>query len=153
MIVLIVLKIPLGLLPRLHASLKDAGILTEDLAIPDNPYDLEATYRGLCRLPNEPTSKRRRIDILSVPWKSRGAALLYYTVRRLLLALFHCLTTVCGHRAMILCVSGYGHSIVLLTAYIISSIEHLDTRLRRWATRSTSEDFTRASSEIQRIEC
>ena len=57
------------------------GILTEDLAIPEDPNDLEAIYRGLCRLPKG-DSKRRRIDFLTVPWQSKGAALLYYTVGR-----------------------------------------------------------------------
>ncbi|KAJ2931934.1 hypothetical protein H1R20_g5152, partial [Candolleomyces eurysporus] len=70
---------PIGVLPRLLEALHSAGILTEDLAIPDDLYDLEATYRGLCRLPDVPNSKRRRIDFLTVPWKARGAALLYYT--------------------------------------------------------------------------
>ncbi|KAI9459348.1 hypothetical protein HD554DRAFT_2206999 [Boletus coccyginus] len=62
------------LLERLHA----AGIMTEDLAVPDDFSDLELVYRGLCKLP-EPGAKRRRIDFLCVPWASRGAALLYYT--------------------------------------------------------------------------
>lgn len=63
------------LLERLHA----VGIVTEDLAVPDDFSDLELVYRGLCRLP-EPGAKRRRIDFLCVPWVNRGAALLYYTV-------------------------------------------------------------------------
>ena len=61
-------------------KLHDAGILSEDLAIPDDLYDLEATYRGLCRLPDIDGSRRRRIDILCVPWVCRGSARLYYTV-------------------------------------------------------------------------
>ena len=69
-----------GVMPRLLRELHAAGILTEDLAVPENPDDIEASYRGLCRLPHIEGSKRRRIDILSVPWKSRGAALLYFTV-------------------------------------------------------------------------
>ena len=64
---------------RLLKELHRAGVLTEDLSMPDNVRDLECCYRGLCRLP-EPGSKRRRIDILMVPWTSRGAALIYYTV-------------------------------------------------------------------------
>jgi DNA polymerase lambda len=56
------------------------GILTEDLAIPEDFTGLECVYRGLCQLPQE-RSRRRRIDFLTVPWESRGAALLYYTVR------------------------------------------------------------------------
>ncbi|KAH9476829.1 DNA polymerase lambda [Psilocybe cubensis] len=71
-----------GVLSRLIQELHKHGIITEDLALPDNPYDLEATYRGLCRLPGLKDAKRRRIDILTVPWKSRGAALLYYTFNR-----------------------------------------------------------------------
>ena len=62
------------LLEQLHA----AGIITEDLAIPDDFSDLELVYRGLCKLPGS-GAKRRRIDFLCVPWVSRGAALLYYT--------------------------------------------------------------------------
>lgn len=61
-------------------QLHDAGILAEDLAIPDDLHDLEVTYRGLCRLPHVDTSRRRRIDILCVPWVCRGSARLYYTV-------------------------------------------------------------------------
>ncbi|KAF8808330.1 hypothetical protein BYT27DRAFT_7137453 [Phlegmacium glaucopus] len=66
-------------MPRLLQELRAAGILKEDLALPDDPDDLEATYRGLCHLPHIEGSRRRRIDFLSVPWTSRGAALLYYT--------------------------------------------------------------------------
>jgi DNA polymerase lambda len=66
-------------LSRLLGDLHTAGILTEDLALPEDPDDLEATYRGLCRIPKE-GARRRRIDFLTVPWQSRGAALLYYTV-------------------------------------------------------------------------
>jgi hypothetical protein len=69
-----------GVMPRLLRELHTAGILTEDLALPEDPDDLEASYRGLCRLPHIEGSRRRRIDILSVPWTSRGAALLYFTV-------------------------------------------------------------------------
>ncbi|KJA24901.1 hypothetical protein HYPSUDRAFT_183221 [Hypholoma sublateritium FD-334 SS-4] len=68
-----------GVLSRLLNQLHDAGILVEDLAIPDDLHDLEATYRGLCRLPHVDTSRRRRIDILCVPWTCRGSARLYYT--------------------------------------------------------------------------
>lgn len=64
-----------------------AGIVTEDLALPDDMQSLEVIYRGLCKLPDRVdeygkivSSKRRRLDFLSVPWKHRGAALLYYTV-------------------------------------------------------------------------
>ncbi|KAH7927186.1 hypothetical protein BV22DRAFT_1032056 [Leucogyrophana mollusca] len=67
-----------GVLPEILAALHSAKILTEDLSLPEDFSALELSYRGLCRLP-EPNSKRRRIDILCVPWESRGAALLYYT--------------------------------------------------------------------------
>lgn len=72
-------NIDLGLLPELLARLHAAKILTEDLALPDDFSALELCYRGLCKRP-EPDAKRRRIDILCVPWENRGAALLYYTV-------------------------------------------------------------------------
>ncbi|KII94194.1 hypothetical protein PLICRDRAFT_419236 [Plicaturopsis crispa FD-325 SS-3] len=70
-----------GVLPELLSRLRRAGILTEDLNLPEDPYDLENIYRGLCRLPpgSDGPRKRRRIDFLTVPWHSRGAALLYYT--------------------------------------------------------------------------
>ncbi|KAF9458134.1 hypothetical protein BDZ94DRAFT_1201680 [Collybia nuda] len=67
-----------GALPRLLRDLHAAGILTEDLAVPEDPNDLETIYRGLCRIPKD-GARRRRIDFLTVPWQSRGAALLYYT--------------------------------------------------------------------------
>ncbi|KAF4588723.1 hypothetical protein EYR40_010277 [Pleurotus pulmonarius] len=66
-----------GVLPTLLSKLHEIGIITEDLAIPEGD-DEENVYRGLCKLP-EPGSRRRRIDFLTVPWTSRGAALLYYT--------------------------------------------------------------------------
>ncbi|KAJ7060183.1 hypothetical protein C8F01DRAFT_190348 [Mycena amicta] len=68
-----------GILHFLLKALHKAGIITEDLALPEDPFDEEAIYRGLCRLPGNPDAKRRRIDFLTVPWKSRGAALMYYT--------------------------------------------------------------------------
>ncbi|KNZ71918.1 DNA polymerase lambda [Termitomyces sp. J132] len=68
-----------GVLSKLLAKLHKIGILTEDLALPEDPDDLEAIYRGLCRIPDRGDAKRRRIDFLTVPWASRGAALLYYT--------------------------------------------------------------------------
>ncbi|KAF7303194.1 DNA polymerase lambda [Mycena kentingensis (nom. inval.)] len=68
-----------GILARLLKALHKKGIITEDLALPENPYDEEAIYRGLCRLPDVEGAKRRRIDFLTIPWKCRGAALLYYT--------------------------------------------------------------------------
>ena len=78
-----------GIIPRLLHALREAGIVTEDLALPDDLHAPEAVYRGLCKLPdtvdhegNPVPRLRRRIDILSIPWQNRGAALLYYTVRR-----------------------------------------------------------------------
>ena len=68
-----------GILTRLLPILRKKEIITEDLAIPEDMNSLECVYRGLCRLPQR-SSCRRRIDFLTVPWESRGAALLYYTV-------------------------------------------------------------------------
>ncbi len=68
------------MLGKLLKKLHEADIITEDLAVPENIRDLEAIYRGLCHLPQK-GSRQRRIDFLTIPWKSRGAALLYYTVR------------------------------------------------------------------------
>ncbi|KAI0325262.1 hypothetical protein GY45DRAFT_1330494 [Cubamyces sp. BRFM 1775] len=66
-----------GVLRRLLRELHQEGIVTEDLCLPDDFDDLELVYRGLCRRDSQ--SLRRRIDFLTVPWTSRGAALLYYT--------------------------------------------------------------------------
>lgn len=77
-------------MPRLLQALHQAGILTDDLALPDSFDNPEACYRGLCKLPDREANgkflprRRRRIDILSMPWKNRGGALLYYTVRCIL---------------------------------------------------------------------
>ena len=79
--------IRIGVLKTLLRELHGTGLLTEDLAIPENWDDLECVYRGLCRLPNGGI-RRRRIDILTVPWESRGAALLYYTASCLDLSSF-----------------------------------------------------------------
>ncbi|KAK0501362.1 hypothetical protein EDD18DRAFT_1142443 [Armillaria luteobubalina] len=72
-----------GVLGKLLKKLRETDIITEDLAAPENIRDLEAIYRGLCHLPQE-GSRQRRIDFLTIPWRSRGAALLYYTFNRAL---------------------------------------------------------------------
>ncbi|PCH43258.1 hypothetical protein WOLCODRAFT_132716 [Wolfiporia cocos MD-104 SS10] len=66
-----------GVLLKLLRELHCQGIVTEDLCLPDDFDDLELVYRGLCR--RDSKSPRRRIDFLTVPYTSRGAALLYYT--------------------------------------------------------------------------
>ncbi|KAI9435731.1 hypothetical protein H4582DRAFT_1968310 [Lactarius indigo] len=77
-----------GILPKLLSALRSAGIITEDLLslAPDATDSLEVTYRGLCVRPTKPGQEapsrsqiRRRIDILAIPWESRGAALIYFT--------------------------------------------------------------------------
>ncbi|KAJ4480856.1 DNA polymerase lambda [Lentinula aciculospora] len=68
-----------GILKALLEKLHLAGILTEDLALPDYSKPLEAVYHGICRLPDVHGARRRRIDFLTVPWSSKGGALLYYT--------------------------------------------------------------------------
>ena len=55
-----------GVMPRLLRELHTAGILTEDLALPEDPDDLEASYRGLCHLAHIEGSRRRRIDIMDI---------------------------------------------------------------------------------------
>jgi DNA polymerase lambda len=69
----------LGILWHLLPALREAQIITEDLNVPEDWKDLEAIYRGLCRLPRVSGARRRRIDFLTIPWEHRGAALLYYT--------------------------------------------------------------------------
>ncbi|KAH9060656.1 hypothetical protein EDB87DRAFT_1614601 [Lactarius vividus] len=77
-----------GILPKLLSALRSAAIITEDLVslAPDATDSLEVTYRGLCVCPSKPGQEspsrsqiRRRIDILAIPWESRGAALIYFT--------------------------------------------------------------------------
>ena len=55
-----------GILTRLLPILRKKEIITEDLAVPEDLETLECVYRGLCRLP-EANSRRRRIDFLTVP--------------------------------------------------------------------------------------
>ncbi|KAI0277191.1 Nucleotidyltransferase [Russula aff. rugulosa BPL654] len=77
-----------GILSRLLSALRSAGIITEDLSLSsDANHSVECSYRGLCMRP--PTTGqdtqpriRRRIDILAIPWESRGAALIYFTFNR-----------------------------------------------------------------------
>ncbi|KAF8522770.1 Nucleotidyltransferase [Hysterangium stoloniferum] len=66
-----------GVLLPLCNLLRRHGILTEDLAVPEDWHGLEAIYRGLCR--RDESSRRRRIDILCIPYECRGAAQIYYT--------------------------------------------------------------------------
>lgn len=66
------------MLKKLLAKCHERGIITEDLNLPEDWSDLENIYRGLCR--RDENSRRRRLDFLTVPYESRGAALLYYTV-------------------------------------------------------------------------
>jgi len=74
-----------GILPRLLSVLRSAGIITEDLSLSSDANDnAECSYRGLCVRPamaGQDTQRRlrRRIDILAIPWESRGAALIYFT--------------------------------------------------------------------------
>ncbi|KAI0799730.1 Nucleotidyltransferase [Irpex lacteus] len=70
-------KTHVGILARLIDELHARKVITEHLSVPENWHDLELCYRGLCR--RDGMGKRRRIDFLTVPYESRGAALLYYT--------------------------------------------------------------------------
>lgn len=81
----LVLRSLSGVLEQLLRACKAAGVITEDLVLPESTdeeaTELERVYRGLCRLPDVPGSHRRRIDFLTIDWHAKGAALLYYTVR------------------------------------------------------------------------
>ncbi|KAF8498194.1 hypothetical protein F5888DRAFT_229651 [Russula emetica] len=71
-----------GIIPRLLSALHSAGIITEDLSLSSDANDnVESSYRGLCVRPTTAgqTRIRRRIDILAIPWETRGAALIYFT--------------------------------------------------------------------------
>ncbi|TCD65161.1 stretch-activated cation channel mid1 [Steccherinum ochraceum] len=70
-------KTHVGVLKKLLMKCHERGIVTEDLNLPNDWSDLENIYRGLCR--RDENSRRRRLDFLTVPYESRGAALLYYT--------------------------------------------------------------------------
>lgn len=93
----------LGIFPKLLSALRAAGIITEDLSLPqDATHDLEASYRGICVRPMKTGQEfpiRRRlggrathsrwnrfdpqlicVDLLAIPWECRGAALIYFTV-------------------------------------------------------------------------
>ncbi|KZV95895.1 hypothetical protein EXIGLDRAFT_671776 [Exidia glandulosa HHB12029] len=68
----------LGLLMKLLRVLHQDGILTEDLSVSHGAGTaLEAKYMGIGR--RDATSKRRRIDILTIPHEQWGGALLYFT--------------------------------------------------------------------------
>ncbi|KAI0087507.1 Nucleotidyltransferase [Irpex rosettiformis] len=73
-------KTHVGILARLIDELHARNVITEHLTVPEKWDDLELVYRGLCR--RGALGKRRRIDFLTVPYASRGAALLYYTFNR-----------------------------------------------------------------------
>ncbi|KAA1474125.1 Nucleotidyltransferase [Dentipellis sp. KUC8613] len=72
-----------GVLASLLSALQREGIIRENLSMPDFKDDpLEAVYRGLCVRPlreGEGHDTKRLVHILTVPYKSRGAALIYYT--------------------------------------------------------------------------
>jgi DNA polymerase lambda len=74
-------------LAKIIRQCKRVGVIMEDLVNPreESMGDTEQIYRGLCKLPNLPDSRRRRrrINVLVIDWKVKGAALLYYTVRTL----------------------------------------------------------------------
>jgi len=70
-------KTHVGVLRKLLAVCHEHGIITEDLNLPEDWSDPENIYRGICR--RDENSRHRRIDFLTVPYDSRGAALLYYT--------------------------------------------------------------------------
>ena len=55
-----------GILPRLLKALHAAGILTEDLSLPEDSEALEGCYRGLCVLPGG-KGVRRRIGTWCIP--------------------------------------------------------------------------------------
>ncbi|KAH7099804.1 Nucleotidyltransferase, partial [Auriculariales sp. MPI-PUGE-AT-0066] len=66
-----------GVLQKLLRILHRDGIITEDLGTPHEQDSLEAKWMGIGR--RDATSKRRRIDILTIPFDQLGAALLYFT--------------------------------------------------------------------------
>ena len=73
------LTAPLGVLRRLLKTLREQGVITEDLHLPEDWDDLELVYRGLCR--KDDKSPRRRIGAF------RAACCIYHgltVVRRFL---------------------------------------------------------------------
>jgi len=67
-----------GILRRLLEVLHRDGIVTEDLSKPHEVDGLEAKWMGIGR--RDAGGKRRRIDILAIPWEQVGGALVYFTV-------------------------------------------------------------------------
>ena len=55
-------------------TLRESGFLTHTLATSHS--DDGSKWHGVSRLPN---GVHRRLDLLFVPWKERGAALIYFT--------------------------------------------------------------------------
>jgi len=67
-----------GLLPPLLSALHAKGILTDDLTVPGEGGSHQKKYMGVARLPDS-NALHRRLDIILVPWRERGAAKLYFT--------------------------------------------------------------------------
>ncbi|CAE6411940.1 unnamed protein product [Rhizoctonia solani] len=65
-----------GLLNKLLPMLHSQKLLSHGLAVPNDEYELEAKYMGLCQLHSD--TLMRRIDILTVPCEQWGSALLYF---------------------------------------------------------------------------
>ncbi|KAI0284907.1 hypothetical protein BC826DRAFT_973144 [Russula brevipes] len=116
----------LGILLKLLSALRSAGIVTEDLSLSSGAGEnLECTYRGLCIRPTKVGEDKqhriqRRIDILTIPWESRGAALIYYTGDDIL-----CLVTPQFNRSIRLKANKMGYSLNQrgLFAGVVRSIE------------------------------
>ncbi|GAA5976556.1 hypothetical protein JCM10908_005545 [Rhodotorula pacifica] len=68
-----------GHIAKLWEEMERAGIAVSLLSQPSSWHGLDAKINGLCRLPNTPDAKVRRIDILGVPWHEMPAALIYFT--------------------------------------------------------------------------
>jgi DNA polymerase IV len=64
----------MALMIPLINSLKESNFLTHELATSRGEHG--SKWHGVSRLPN---GIHRRLDLLFVPWKERGAALLYFT--------------------------------------------------------------------------
>ncbi|XP_036857217.2 DNA polymerase lambda isoform X6 [Manis javanica] len=65
-----------GIFSRLLDSLRQRGLLTDDLVSQENGR--QQKYLGVCRLPG-PGRRHRRLDIIVVPYSEFACALLYFT--------------------------------------------------------------------------
>ncbi|KAH9510309.1 hypothetical protein Btru_042723 [Bulinus truncatus] len=66
-----------GIFLKLISKLKESGFLTDDLVSVEESGN-QKKYLGVCKL-QDPNRKHRRLDIIVVPYREYGCALVYFT--------------------------------------------------------------------------